>query len=177
LENEDISDELFTIISKIKPNVILLPVLLDSHLDHFAVTKKLYETYKKYPNAFNEIQFYLYEVQSPFTTNNANVHLNISETLGQKKKLLKQYVSQPSDFSFIGSLAKINGVCFGKKIYCENYIYTSPSRYFKFYIKYFNDINKYLQIKTKLVGHGHNGTLIRSYESSLKEKQILKELH
>ena len=177
LVNQAMSDELFTIISNIKPDVIFLPVLLDSHLDHYAVTKKLYEVYEKYPNAFDGIELYLYEVQSPFTTNNSNVHLDISETLEQKKELLKQYASQPSDFSFVGSLAKINGVCFGKKIYCENYIYTSPSRYFKFYIKYFKDINKYLQIKTKLVGHGHNGTLIRSYESSMKEKQILKELH
>jgi len=172
LLNSHIVDELHEILKTIEPDTIFIPGLLDTHIDHYAVTDILYKIYQKNPEWFKDLNLFLYESQSPTTTSYANVCLDISKEIEFKKSLFKIFKSQPSDFLFSISLSNLNGVSLGQNVFCENYIKTSFVKYFNFYKKNFQSVDDYLTIKSKLIPHGDSSTLVKSYNSSLENKKI-----
>lgn len=176
LINSNIDNEVKNIINSVKPDTIFMPSFLDSHNDHFAVTKMLWNLNVKNSNLFTNINLYLYECQSPNTPLYANVFLDITNMHKTKKMLLKNYVSQTSDFKFSYYISKINGAAFNNKPLCEAYIKTTFTNYFNLYTEYCGSFEKYLEYKKKIIPYGYSDTLIKSYNSSFKYKSILKKL-
>lgn len=176
LYSSNIGNKLESIIDKLKPDTIFLPCLIDTHVDHYAITKILYDIYQNNLSIFNNVKFILYESQSPFSTKYCNLSLNITKKFHDKYNILKLFKSQPTDFKFDYDMCKFNGLYYGNKVLCENYISTSPELYFQFYKKYFFDLDSFIELKSKLRPNGHSATLLRSYHSSLKNKGVLMEL-
>jgi len=176
LINSNITEALTQAIEAAKPDTIFLPVLLDTHADHFGVTDKLCAFYEQYPQMLKGVRLYLYESQSPITQVYSNISLDITDWFQTKKELLSYYKSQGGDFRFITSLNKINGLLFGGKTICEVFISTNMDKYYSFYKKYFKDYNAYLDIKKNLVANHDSRYLIKSYKSSMKYKKLLKKL-
>ena len=176
LINSKIDNELENIINSVNPDTIFMPCFLDSHNDHFAVTKTLWNLNNKNCNLFTNLNLYLYESQSPFTPLYSNVFLDITDIYKTKKMLLKFYISQTSDFKFSYYISKINGYTFNNKTLCEAYIKTTFSKYFNLYTEHCGSFENYLKIKNQIIPYGHSDTLIKSYNSSFKFKSILKKL-
>ncbi|MBU3144787.1 PIG-L deacetylase family protein [Clostridium sp. CF012] len=176
LINSKIDNELKNIINSVNPDTIFMPCFLDSHNDHFAVTKTLWNINNKNCNLFTNVNLYLYESQSPFTPLYSNVFLDITDIYKTKKMLLKFYISQTSDFKFSYYISKINGYTFNNKTLCEAYIKTTFSNYFNLYTEHCGSFENYLKIKNQIIPYGYSDTLIKSYNSSFKFKSILKKL-
>lgn len=176
LINEDVKNNLYEVISSIKPDVIFVPCIIDTHMDHYAATVKLLEVYGKDKDILENTTLYLYESQSPLTQFYSNVCLQITDVITEKEKLLSLYKSQKTDFKFVIELNKVNGWAFEKNMFCECFIKTSFKKYNQFCSEYLNTIDKYLLIKEKLLLNINESYLIKSYKSSLKNKDILKKL-
>lgn len=176
LINSKIDNKLQDIINSVNPDTIFMPCFIDSHNDHFAVTEILGRLNGKNCNDFSNINLYLYESQSPLTPIYANTFLDVTNIYNKKKKLVKLYVSQTSDFKFTYYMSKINGCAFSNKTLCEVYIKTEISSYFNLYNKNCGSFENYLKIKNKIIPFRYNDSLIKSYKSSLVQKSILKEL-
>lgn len=176
LINSDIKNDLLNIVANIKPDTIFMPCLLDTHADHYSVTHKLFEIYDESKELLEEVNLFLYEAQSPLTFEYANVFLDITDEFSLKKELTQMYPSQGPDFKFIEDLNRINGKAFGDKIVSEAFLKCSVKKYYELYKNYYNDFNKFLLLKAKLVANGDSRDLIKSYKSSLQHKTLLKEL-
>lgn len=176
LYESDIEDDIKNVIKFVNPDTLFVPCLLDTHKDHYSVSVKLCTLYKKFTEFFSEITIYLYESQSPITEFYSNICLNITEFMSNKIKITKIYESQPSDFKFMINQNIINGAAFGKDTFVETYIRTNMNNYSAFYSTYYSDVKKYLNIRKKLVPHGDNRDLIRSYKTSKENKTLLKKL-
>ncbi|MGH4120735.1 PIG-L deacetylase family protein [Clostridium sp.] len=176
LINSNIDDELQKITDSVNPDTIFMPCFIDSHNDHFAVTEILGRLNTKKRGMFSNVNLYLYESQSPLTPLYSNVFLDITDIYEKKKKLIKLYVSQTSDFKFTYYMSKINGCAFNSKPLCEVYLKTKFSNYFNLYNKHCGSFENYLKMKNKIIPFRYNDSLIKSYKSSLEQKSILKEL-
>ena len=165
------------LLDSIRPDVIFLPVPLDTHLDHIAVALLLLkainhttsaQTWQKaYPT------LYLYEVQSPMTPLYSNIILDISQEAKDKAKLVKLFQSQANVSNFATILDPYNGSVNQSKA-AELYIKTSLSQFENTTRKY----QKQFTAQSKaLVKMENQITFKKSFSSSLKLKQVLLEYH
>jgi len=176
LINSNINDQLEEIIVEMKPDVIFMPCMFDTHSDHYAVTEKLCTLYEKGVNELNNVILFLYEAQSPLTGFYSNVCLDIGDMWTRKQRLMNFYVSQHSDFKFVQDINKVNGLAFGHKMLCEAFLRTNVEQYCALYVSYLKEYDKYLAIKNKLTPYGDSRSMIKSYRSSYRNKTLLRML-
>lgn len=176
LYGSNIEDDIKSVLIKVKPDTVFIPCLIDTHADHYAASVKLCRLYSKFTELFKGITIYLYESQSPLTEFYSNICLDITEFINRKIQIAKCYRSQPSDFKFMINQNMVNGMAFVKGRYVETYIKTTMESYNSFYIKYYRSLDKYLEVKRKLVPNGDSRDLIKSYKTSEENKTFLKEL-
>jgi len=176
LINSNIEESLKRVVLETNPDVIFIPCLLDTHIDHYAATKKLCNLYEDGLDVLQNTSLFLFECQSPLTSFYSNICLDVTDVFDQKKRLLKLYASQSFISNFVLDLNKLNGMAFGKGTFCELFYCITFNKYYDFYIKNFRDYDKYLDLKKKLIRHSDARDLIRSYKSSLIAKTMLKNI-
>ncbi|MFZ5351511.1 MAG: PIG-L deacetylase family protein [Bacillota bacterium] len=93
--NSVIINRLADIIAENFIDLIYLPHLGDSHVDHFSANILLANALNKI--TYNDISVLGYEIWSPAET---NLIINISNEIERKNKLLKKYKSQLENFDF-----------------------------------------------------------------------------
>ncbi len=176
LLHSPVEGALAEVIRSVRPDTIFLPVVLDTHPDHYAVTPMLDAVYQVEPELLRGVRLYLYESQSPLTLFYANVALRITKMFQQKLELFRLFRSQPYSFKFVGNLNQINGLFWGSGELCETYLAVPMERYHEFTLKYFNEDEAYFRHKELFKANKHSGSLIESYLSSYRTKGILREL-
>lgn len=173
----DAQSKLQYLFDKFKPDVLFLPVLLDTHIDHFATTLKLIEYIRN--SGFGEPlpeTLYLYEVQSPITPFYSNTILDITSHVQKKDEAMRLFKTQSMDFNFVQSTGKINAIASGDHLYSEIFIKTNIRNYYKFFKENFKSTLNHDDIKKQLVPHSNHISSIKAYSSSIKNKKILEEI-
>ncbi|WP_270180119.1 PIG-L deacetylase family protein [Alkalihalobacillus sp. CinArs1] len=177
LVHEDLSKPLYDLFTTIKPNRVFLPVLIDTHIDHYAVSIKLFELYEEHPEVFEDTMLMIYEVQSPISPLYSNCVLDITTHMDKKRSLLTYYKSQNTTFKFLPIMNEFNGALLDGGKYAELYIEVSPDVYMDFISEHFQDITKYKELKSNLVVHIDYLTTLKSYDSVFKTKQLLNKIN
>lgn len=176
LLNSDIEQALLQVLRSVRPDSIFLPILLDTHSDHYAATKKVCAAYATEPALLEGTTLFLYESQSPITLFHANTCLRITDVFQRKLQLLALFKSQPYSFKFVTSLNKANGLYLGNGEQCETFLRVNMTQYDHFTAKHFGEDEKYLALKENFKPISQSASLIPSYASSRKHKKILREL-
>ncbi|CAA7599590.1 Putative deacetylase LmbE-like domain protein [Acididesulfobacillus acetoxydans] len=161
---------------EIRPDTLFVPVILDNHPDHYAVSKLLCRVYAGEPAFLRESSVFLYEAQSPLTLFHANICLKINRFYARKTELLSHYKSQPYSFKFIANLNRANGLYLGPDQFCESFLATNMEAYEAFVRRHFADDAVYFRLKDHFKSNRHSGSLICSYNSSRRYKDLLAEL-
>lgn len=181
LLNSPVEDNLAQVLQDVEPDAIFLPIPLDNHIDHFAVSQKLVKAEAMRESRSPSIpatktDLYLYESQSPLTLFYSNVSLRITETFPQKMALLNSFTSQPYPFKFVANLDRMNGSFWGRGEICETYLITNVQRLREFMDTYFQEDPEGYSRRSRQKPNKHSASLISSYQSSRQEKAILREL-
>ena len=176
LLNSDIEQALLQVLRGVRPDNIFLPILLDTHSDHYAATKKLCAAYATEPALLEDTTLFLYESQSPITLFHANTCLRITDVFQRKLQLLALFKSQPYSFKFVSSLDKANGLFLGTGEQCETFLRIKMTQYDHFTAKHFGEDEQYLAHKENFKPISHSASLIRSYASSRNHKRVLCDL-
>ncbi|WP_377887695.1 PIG-L deacetylase family protein [Alkalihalobacillus sp. R86527] len=177
LVQEDLTAPLYELFSTIKPERVFLPVLIDTHIDHYAVSMKLFELYERNPEVFEDTTLMIYEVQSPISPLYSNCILNITSHMDKKLSLLSYYKSQNTTFKFLPIMNEFNGCLLDEGKHAELYIEVSPDVYMEFVRSHFQDLSTYKGLKSNLVVHIDYLTTLKSYESVFKTKQLLNKIN
>ncbi|KLU59386.1 GlcNAc-PI de-N-acetylase [Peptococcaceae bacterium CEB3] len=176
LLHSDLDAALAQTLGEIRPDTLFVPVLLDNHPDHYAVSKLLCRVYAGEPEPLRGSSVFLYEAQSPLTLFHANICLRISRFYARKAELLGLYKSQPYSFKFIANLNRANGLYLGPGEFCESFLATGMEAYEAFVRRHFADDAAYFQLKEHFKSNKHSGSLIPSYQNSRRFKNLLDEL-
>ncbi|WP_165997998.1 PIG-L deacetylase family protein [Bacillus sp. Cs-700] len=172
----DLAVELGSIMSRLNPDVVFFPSIIDTHTDHYAVSKKLYELAKEQNGVLDHVHLMMYEVQNPISPVYSNRILDITEVYNEKVSLLHYYKSQQTRFYFLPIMNHLNGLVFGEGKKAEVYIETNIQDYLNFVEKHFEDNEYYFQLKPQLIGHRDHRNTIPTYKNILESKKVLREL-
>lgn len=175
LRHSPVENKLKDVIQKVQPDTVFLPVVMDTHIDHRAVSWHLYKVLKDLLDKkdYDKLKrLYMYEVQSPITHYYGNVVLDISSNTDRKRSLmLTGYLSQKDLPSFAGLMDQYNGILFdtdGAEIYLRC------------------DINRFMSVMKEnkedfereslsLIKLENSMKVISSYLSSKKQKHLLEK--
>lgn len=101
-----VSERLAAILSKFKPDVVMLPFLTDRHADHFAVNSCLFNAIERLQGEWLEkLQCFGYEIWSPIY---ANALVDITAYMRSKRDALKCYQSQLESNDYIAGIEGLN---------------------------------------------------------------------
>ena len=177
LLHTDIKDELLEVIEKIRPEIIFVPIFLDTHKDHYAANIKLLDAYKSKPDLFKGVEVFLYESQSPITPIYSNVILDIRDVFKEKLELLKMFKSQNINIESIKNVNHINGLA-PKLEAAEAFIRISIEEYKKIIdSSIYSAEEEFISLRENLNANRDNIALISSYRSSIKYKNYLNKFH
>ncbi|MDI6641872.1 MAG: PIG-L deacetylase family protein [Elusimicrobiota bacterium] len=115
--HNEIVDSFREILLEEKPEIVLVPFLVDNHRDHIATNKFLAESINQ--NKF-EFDIFSYEIWSPLYP---NFMIDISDTIEIKKECISMYKSQLKDHEYIDqsvSLNRFRGATFRKNSICRS---------------------------------------------------------
>ncbi|MCA0986858.1 PIG-L deacetylase family protein [Guptibacillus algicola] len=172
----DIHCDLKELIQSNSIDTIFFPSIIDTHVDHYATSKKLYELYAKDEELVKDITLMMYEVQSPISPIYSTIILNITREFDIKKKLLKNYKSQTNKFYFLPIMNRLNGLVIDRDSMAEVFIKTDFKSFTNFVNQNFSDNEKYYNYKKELVAHRDHRNTIATYKNVLKYKEELLKL-
>lgn len=175
LLNSDIQASFQRVLEVVKPDTIFIPCLLDTHIDHYAASIKLFEIWQSESNILSGCRLFLYESQSPLTPWYSNTVLDISRWRSQKREIVSVFRSQ-GDLRFTSNLNRANSLFFPGSMACELYIDVGIEEYFHWYLDNYRQEKDYHQLRAKLVANADSRTLIRSFISSRSAKTTLRAL-
>ena len=176
LLSTDMVEQLKKLMDTVNPDVVFFPSIIDTHADHYAVSKKIYELSQAYNEVLENASLMMYEVQNPISPVYSNTILDITEVYNEKISLLNHYKSQQTSFYFLPIMNCLNGIILGEGKRAEVYIRTNINEYRKFVESHFGDNESYFQLKPQLIGHRDHRNTIPTYENILKSKKDLSEL-
>ena len=85
------SKQLDELLVQVEPNIIFLPFFLDDHDDHRRANEVFMQVITSNKRSFDDIEVWAYQVYGAIP---ANVIVDISQVIEQKKSLIKYHVSQ-----------------------------------------------------------------------------------
>ncbi len=110
----DMVEQLKNLMNKVNPDVIFFPSIIDTHTDHYAVSKKLCELSAAHNELLENVSLMMYEVQNPISPVFSNTILDITEVYKEKITLLHHYKSQQTSFYFLPIMNHLNGIILGE---------------------------------------------------------------
>ncbi|KAB3534169.1 PIG-L family deacetylase [Alkaliphilus pronyensis] len=108
--SESLQKRIYSIVDKVKPDVIYTPFLIDAHSDHVETTVNIIKVLKQWNPSFDNI--YMYEINCPIIPKLVNVAMVLDEkTFNRKIKLLDVFKTQESmEFDGFISLNRRKGL-------------------------------------------------------------------
>lgn len=175
LRHSPIESKLKVVLQKVQPDTVFLPVVIDTHGDHRAVSLHLYKVLEdllEKKECHRMTRLYMYEVQSPITHYYGNVVLDISSNMDRKRSLmLTGYPSQKDLPSFAGLMDQYNGILFGMDG-AEIYLRSDINRFMSVMKENKENFEKESNSLIKLE---NSMKVISSYLSSKKQKHLLEK--
>jgi len=172
----DITCELNNILQDYQIDTIFFPSILDTHIDHYATSKKLLAVFNKSQVTVQNMTLMMYEVQSPISPLFSNTVLDITNEFKLKSKLLKYYRSQQTNFHFLPIMNRLNGLVINENRMAEVFIKTNFKSYMKFIEENFNSDDNYVNLKENLIAHRDHRNTIDTYNNVQKFKCDLLQL-
>lgn len=175
LMQASVAADLLAIVRQSGTDVIYAPCLMDTHADHYAVTRHLCAMLEQAPD-LGGLTVRLYDVQSPTTVFHANVYLALGGRLAERKsQSLRRYRSQ-GPLSFSHDLDQANGWLLGKRAPHECYLETTLASYRSSFGALAADDRAYDRLRARLVRVGGPRSVLPGYLSAWYHKQDLRRL-